>query len=326
MNPMILVLLGVGVIVVGAGVFSLVRERAAGGVSERLDRYADAGAGAKDAKATVAAGPRPSPIADRLNKVMERRGVGGKTATDLAQADLKMTPAEWLALRLIAIIGLAALGFVIYRGSVLFIAIAGVIGFFIPGVYLGMRKGQRRTKFNNQLGDVINLWVNALRSGYSVLQALDAMARELPSPASIEFSRVVQEVRLGIPMEVALANLLRRVPSEDLDLVVTAVNVQREVGGNLAEILEVIGHTIRERVRIKGEIEVLTAQQMYGGYVIAFIPVVLLLILYAINPKYVGRMVEPNPQQPCGWAMLAVGGFMILIGFLAIRRIVKIEV
>ena len=326
MNPAILLLLGVGVLVIGMGVFSLVRERAAGGVSERLDRYADAGTGAKEAKAIAAAGPRPSPIADRLNKVMERRGVGGKTATDLAQADLKMTPAEWLALRLISIIGLGALGFVIYRQSLIFVAIAAVIGFFIPSIYLNMRKGQRRTKFNNQLSDVINLWVNALRSGYSVMQSLDAMARELPAPASIEFSRVVQEMRLGIPMEVALANLLRRVPSEDLDLVITAVNVQREVGGNLAEILEVIGHTIRERVRIKGEIEVLTAQQMYGGYVIAIIPVILLLILYAINPKYVGRMVEPNSQQPCGWAMLAVGGFLILIGFLAIRKIVKIEV
>jgi tight adherence protein B len=326
MNPAILLLLVAGVLIIGMGVFSLVRERAAGGVSERLDRYSDVGAGTKEAKAAAGAGPRPSPIADRLNKVMERRGVGGKTATDLAQADLKMTPAEWLALRLIAIVGAGTLGFVIFHQSLIFVAISCVIGFFLPGIYLNMRKGQRRTKFNNQLSDVINLWVNALRSGYSVMQSLDAMARELPAPASIEFSRVVQEMRLGIPMEVAMANLLRRVPSEDLDLVITAVNVQREVGGNLAEILEVIGHTIRERVRIKGEIEVLTAQQMYGGYVIAFIPVILLLVLYAINPKYVGRMVEPNPQQPCGWAMLAVGGFLILIGFLAIRRIVRIEV
>jgi tight adherence protein B len=320
-NPLVLVGLLVGVGVLIAGAVMAMRERTAD-VSERLDRYADV-SGGKAAADTAAQAPRSSPVADRLNEAITKRGLFGGLSTQLAQADLKMTPAEWLAVQVMLVIGAGLIGFIVNGGQLLFVAIYCVIGGVAPNFYLGFRRGQRRTKFNNQLGDVLNLWVNALRSGYSVLQALDAMARELPPPASVEFARVVQEVRLGITMEVAFGNLLRRVPSDDLDLVITAVNVQREVGGNLAEILEVISHTIRERVRIKGEIEVLTAQQMYGGYVISLLPIILMLILYAINPNYVGLLLT---EVPCGWLMLGCGMTMIVAGFIAIQRIVRIEV
>ena len=114
--------------------------------------------------------------------------------------------------------------------------------------------------FSDQLGDSLNLMVNGLRSGYSVLQAMEAVSREMPPPISAEFARVVQEVQIGLPLDQALGNMLRRIKSDDLDLVITAINVQREVGGNLAEILDVISFTIRERVRIKGEVRTLTAQ------------------------------------------------------------------
>ena len=113
-----------------------------------------------------------------------------------------------------------------------------------------------------------------IRAGYSNLQAMEAISRELPAPISDEFHRVVQEIQLGVQTEKALDNLCRRIPSEDLDLVVTAMNVQREVGGNLAEILDTISHTIRERVRIKGEIRVLTSQVMYSGKFLSLMPVV----------------------------------------------------
>jgi len=172
---------------------------------------------------------------------------------------------------------------------------------------------------------VINLWVNALRSGYSVLQSLDAMARELPSPASVEFARVVQEVRLGIPMEVAMANLLRRVPSEDLDLVITAVNVQREVGGNLAEILDVISYTIRERVRIKGEINSLTAQGRATAWVISGLPLALMAILFIVNRPYMMEFFNPDTRN-CGLPLLCLGGGMIGSGFYIVQRMVKIDI
>jgi tight adherence protein B len=138
-----------------------------------------------------------------------------------------------------------------------------------------------------------------------------------------EFDRVVKEVQLGLTLEQALQNMLRRVSSEDLDLVVTAINVQREVGGNLAEILDVISHTIRERVRIKGEVSVLTAQGMITGYVITGLPLALMGILYLINRPYVERLWTSGI---CGWVMLIVGAILITSGFLIIQKIVRIEV
>jgi tight adherence protein B len=128
-------------------------------------------------------------------------------------------------------------------------AIAGAVG---PGMYVKSQQKKRLQKFNDQLSDMLNLMVNGLRAGYSTMQALEAISKELPAPICDEFRRVIQEMQIGIPMETALDNLLRRIPSEDLDFVVTAINVQREVGGNLSEILDNISFTIRERVRIKG--------------------------------------------------------------------------
>jgi tight adherence protein B len=196
------------------------------------------------------------------------------------------------------------------------------LGFFLPRFYVKFRQAQRMKAFNNQLGDAINLLANGLRSGYSLLQAMDAVGREMPPPMSEEFQRVVREIGLGISYERAMNNMLRRIPSDDLDLMITAINVQHEVGGNLAEILETISHTIRERIRIKGEIRVLTAQGMISGYVISFLPLGLGIILYAMNPEYIGAMFE----EPCGWLMIAVGTISTTIGYIAIRKIVNIEV
>jgi tight adherence protein B len=151
---------------------------------------------------------------------------------------------------------------------------------------------------------------------------METVAQQLPDPIATEFHRVTQEIALGLHYEEALNNMLSRVPSDDLDLMITAINIQGKVGGNLAEILDTIGHTIRERVRIKGEIRVLTAQQMISGYILTALPVVLGLVLYLINKTYIGRMF----QDPCGWIMIGVAAIMIAIGFVIIRKIVDIEV
>jgi len=135
--------------------------------------------------------------------------------------------------------------------------------------------------------------------------------------------RVVQEMQLGLTMEQALTNLLRRVKSDDLDLIVTAMNVQREVGGNLAEILETISHTIRERVRIKGEISVLTAQGRISMYVIVLLPIAIVGFLYVVNRQYISQLFNSGP---CGWAMVVCSGLSITAGYFVIRRIVNIEV
>jgi tight adherence protein B len=165
--------------------------------------------------------------------------------------------------------------------------------------------------------------VNALRSGFSVLQAMEAISRDAPEPTSTEFKRVVQEVQLGIDVDDALAHLLARVESEDLDLVITAVNIQREVGGNLAEILETIGHTIRERIKLKGEIRVLTAQGRITGYLISGLPIVVALFLSAVQPGFMNPMFE---NRLCGWPMLGIGLALIGMGMAAIQKIVNIEI
>jgi tight adherence protein B len=165
--------------------------------------------------------------------------------------------------------------------------------------------------------------VNALRSGYSVLQSMEAIARDAPEPTATEFKRVVQEVQLGIDMEDALAHLLARVESEDLDLVITAVNIQREVGGNLAEILDVISHTVRERIKLKGEISVLTAQGRITGYLISGLPIILALFLYTINPQYMGNLFE---NRTCGWPMLGIALALIGMGFALVQKIVDIDI
>ena len=244
--------------------------------------------------------------------------------------------AEFWAMTLISVIVTAGLAWVIFHRNWLFLLIGAVAGYFIPKIFVKSRQRSRLKKFNDQLGDGITLMANGLRAGYSLLQALDAVAKEMPPPISLEFRRVVQEVGLGIEQERAFNNLLRRVPSDDLDLMITAINVQSEVGGNLAEILEIIGFVIRERVRIKGEIQVLTAQGQISGYVITFLPIVLGLILYAMNQEYIGRMIftcesrglgpADKCSQPCGWIMIGGGLLSIAVGYFAIQKIIDIEV
>jgi tight adherence protein B len=157
------------------------------------------------------------------------------------------------------------------------------------------------------------------------MQAMEAVSKELPPPISDEFHRVVQEMQLGVPMERALDNLLRRIPSDDLDLVITALNVQREVGGNLAEILDTITYTIRERVRIKGEIRVMTSQVMYSGRFLSLMPILVILILYLLNREYMTEFFKPE-NVPCGYIALGLAGLLIISGYFAMNKLGDIEV
>ncbi|HEY8656425.1 MAG TPA: type II secretion system F family protein, partial [Candidatus Limnocylindria bacterium] len=176
--------------------------------------------------------------------------------------------------------------------------------------------------FNKQLPDTIVLLSNSLRAGSSFLQSIELVSREGAPPMSEEMGRVVREVNLGLGMEEALANLVRRIKSDDLDLMVTAIGIQQQVGGNLAEILDTIAFTIRERVRIKGDINTLTAQGRVSGYLVAFLPIGLGVALNAINPAFM----QPLFTETIGRILIAVGAVMMTIGFLAIRKITDIKV
>ncbi|MCS6869898.1 MAG: type II secretion system F family protein [Anaerolineae bacterium] len=249
---------------------------------------------------------------------------GQGARAQLARADLKLTVGEYFGLHILSVIGMGFLSlFIVFPMQPVPAIIAAAAGFFLPRLYVGIKQTQRLKKFEMQMPDMLGMWVNSLRAGYSVLQSLEAIAREMPEPTSTEIQRVVREVQLGIPLEQALDHMLERVPSAELDLCFTAVNIQREVGGNLAEILEVIGHTIRERIKLFGEIRVLTAQGRITGWLISGLPIFLGIVLFIINPRYMGNLFN-NPG--CGWPMLAVGAFMIIAGMAAIQRIVSIDI
>jgi len=259
-------------------------------------------------------------VAAALNRAVEGRSFAESLSTQLAQANLKWTVGEFLVLTFLVSLLLGLLFYALHRYVLIPVGIVG--GFFLPRIYLGMRRSQRLKAFNDQLSDALNLIVNSLRAGYSTAQALEVISSEMPAPISEEFGRVVLELQLGVPFDVAMANLLRRMPSEDMELIVTAMSVQREVGGNLAEVLDAISFTIRERVRIKGEIRTLTAQGRYTGYLITALPFVLATIIYLINPGFMGVLFT----DPCGWLMIGISLVLIVIGYIVVSKIVNIEV
>ena len=328
-----------GLVAAGAGILTLIilavavigmRRQNADIASERMDRFTSELlvqptdeekrlAKEKEKKASKkTSGAAVKQLSDRL----ENRKFASKWKVELARADLKLTVGEYFLVHLGAMAAVGIVAYILFGGIVL--GLVGVaVGFFVPRIYVSNRKGGRLRKFENQLPDILGLWVNSLRSGYSTMQSLEAISREAPAPSSDEFKRVIREVQLGIPQETALAHLLERMPSEDLDLINTAVNIQREVGGNLAEILEVISHTIRERIKLKGEVRTLTAQGRITGYVIGGLPILLALFLMLINPKYMGNMFN---NHLCGWPMLALGIGLIGSGTAVIQRIVDIKI
>jgi tight adherence protein B len=304
-------LLIVGIVVSSSG------ERAL--VDDRINKYLDEGKKKEEDKESKGA------LTDWVNKRVEKSSIGEKIARDLARADLKFKPGEYIALYVIAVIGVGLIAFLVGGRLVISGIIGAAIGAFLPGLYVRRQKSKRLITFNSQLPDMLNLVVNGLRAGYSTLQAMEAVSKELPPPICDEFRRVVQEMQLGITMEKALENLLRRIPSEDLDFVVTAINVQREVGGNLAEIMDVISYTIRERIRIKGEIRALTAQATYSGRALALMPIGLLCILWFLNRDYVMTFFSKG-NELCGGIALGIAVVLIVSGYIVMTRIANVEV
>ncbi len=288
-------------------------------VEERLGRYLES------EMESSGAGMRGSPLTDWINAQSERFAWGEGIAKELARADLKFKVGEYIILWFLSAF-LVGIVFFVLSGFDRYAAILGiVVGFFLPRIYVRSQQGRRLNRFNDELSDMLNLMVNGLRAGFSTMQAMEAVSKELPPPICDEFRRVVQEMQLGVPMERALDNLLRRIPSADLDLVITAINVQREVGGNLAEILDTISHTIRERVRIKGEIRVLTSQVMYSGRFLALMPVILMLALYLLNRSYMGRFFEPQ-SRVIGLLALGTAATLVMVGYFVMNRLGNVEV
>jgi tight adherence protein B len=305
--------------------------RSAGGAEDfqaRLAAYGVTTAGA--AALPPASGLRESmnrlfqPAADRMGRGDVKKGKPS-VAEQLVRADLKLRTSEFFMIQIastVLLVLIAGVRFGFTLGSVPELFIAGFIGYIIPGRYVKYRIGRRLRAFNNQLGDTLTLLSNAIKAGYSFAQAIDTVAKNAVPPIADEFGRAVREMNLGGSPDEALQNITKRVESPDFDLVATAYSIHRTVGGNLAEILDNIAYTIRERVRIKGEIATLTAQARASGTLITFLPIVLAVFMYFVTPTYF----RPMFDNFIGWILIAIGCFMIFIGNLIIRRVVAIEV
>ena len=239
---------------------------------------------------------------------------------ELILADIMMKPEEfgliWLVLTFVPA-GLAAL----FKAGIMPSATLAALGAFLPIIFIKIKKGKRIKAFEGQLGDTLIMICNGLRSGFSFQQTMENVANDMPAPIGIEFGRVCNEIRYGATMEEALNNMVERVKSPDLMLVVSAVLIQRTTGGNLSEILSTISNTIKDRIRIKGEISSITAQGRMSGMIIGALPVCIAAMLMVINPDYMSTFFTTS----AGKIMLAVSVVMEIVGFFAIRKVVTIE-
>jgi len=241
--------------------------------------------------------------------------------TQLGQSGLALNVREYLILRVIIALTAGAVALVVLPVPALAI-LPATLGYFAVGRWLAMRISARRRKLEEQMVEMLQMLASGLRAGFGLLQALEASGEQMPDPLSAEIRRTLRDTAMGASVEQALTALNERVGSSDFDIVVTAILIQRSVGGNLAEILDNVAHTMRERERIRGEIRTITSQQRMTGYVIGGIPIGLLGIFSVISPEFTGQLFT----DPLGRMMLAGAVVSEFMGFMVIRKIVNIEV
>lgn len=317
--PLVAFVAAVGLVLAIYGIFTADRQV----LQERLAGYSHAGT-----QASVATSSGTSILKQRrfsdiplVQSLLSERSFADGMAADLAAAGVPLRVGEYLMIRWLSALVLGAA--VIFAGLSWLIALpVGVVGFFLPKFYIRRRQQRRVMQFNDQLVDALTMMSNALKSGSSFLQAIDLVAHELPAPIGEEFSQVIAETNVGAPLDEALQNLSRRINSYDLYLVVTAMLVQRQTGGNLAEVLENIAHTIRERMRLLRQVQVLTSEERFSAIVVGLLPLFVLVVLALVSPSYH----RPALEQPLGRMILAVGFGLQLVGFLVMRRLTQIDV
>jgi tight adherence protein B len=259
-------------------------------------------------------------LVDRTNR--QHRLNGGLTLSEhLARADLKLRTSEFVMIQ-VGLLVLAALLSLWRFGFAPQFVIAGVAAYLIPMRVVRWRESRRLKAFNSRLPDTLALLSNALKAGLSLPQAIESVSQNAGAPIGDELKRVIQETNLGTPTPAALANMVRRIGSEDLDLIVTAIAIQSSVGGNLARILDGISHTIRQRVQMKSQIGAMTAQMRASGWIITLLPFIVAAILNLITPSYFGIMFT----DPAGRTLLGLATLSIVLGNVFVRRITSFRV
>ncbi|MCH6555898.1 MAG: type II secretion system F family protein [Chloroflexi bacterium] len=248
-----------------------------------------------------------------------------RTRSQLERAGLALKLHEYVALRvlvaLVAFVVVLALG----NGHALAFLlgiVAGVVGYMLPAFYVRMRVTRQVRKFNDQLADMLTMVSNSLRAGFGLLQGLDLAAEQSQPPMSTELRHLLRDTRMGASIETALESMGERVGSYDMDVVITAILIQRSVGSNLSEVLDTVAHTIRERARIQGEINTLTAQKKLSGIVIGLMPVAFVLMMLVISFDYMSALFT----DPLGRFLLVVAIVLDIVGILIIKRIVSVDI
>ncbi len=231
-----------------------------------------------------------------------------------------LPPAHLFYLQLVAALVLTSTGTVV-TGSIFPALAFGAVGFFLPQVLLMWAKKRRAAAFAHQLTGFITILNNSLKAGYALPAALEVVRGEMKNPMKQEMNIVTQELRLGEPLEKALRSLYKRLPSEDLDLIVTAIVVAERVGGQLTNVLAGLESTIRERYKVSGKIQALTAQGKMEGLIVGLLPIFIGGAISLIDPK----MMEPMFTQPTGWLMIGAIIALDTVGLIVIREIVTIE-
>jgi len=321
MNEIILIVAAaVSVVLIFTGlVLTVFSPRAA--VMGRLEKAAGAGEAAGQAAKKTGIKEDFLWVLGRIGRLPARGSRLQEIQSNLVKADIMMRAEEYLGLVMLVAVVVYLVIF-LTMGSVLVGILAGAFSLFIPGIMVNMKKRKRSEAMTDQLPEALNIISSGLRAGFSFPQAVSVVIREMEGPLTQEFSRMLKENRLGKPMDDCLNDLLQRIENDDLELLVTALMIQRQVGGNLAEVLDGISHTIRERVRIKGEIKTLTAEGRLSAIILILLPFAIFFFIYISNPGYILTLT----QDILGIIMIIGAVIMMIIGIFVIRKIVAIDV
>jgi tight adherence protein B len=301
------------------------RDEKQGRVRRRLSIYTLTGrAPVKQEETTTALGS--SQVArsavEFAGKVVKQRDFESALALRLEAAGLPLRAAEWMLIHIAIAIGGAIILLLISGGKIIPTLIGLVIGLALPYVYLSVKESRRTSAFLAQLPDTLQLIAGSLSAGYSMPQAIDTVVREGSQPISGEFNRALVEARLGVPIEDAMEGISDRMKSRDFAWVVMAIRIQREVGGNLAELLTTVSNTLRERETLRRQVKVLSAEGRLSAWILGLLPVTFALYLAVAQPSYL----KPLVSETLGWFLIVIGVVLLTIGALWMRKAVKVEV
>ena len=268
---------------------------------------------------------KTNPIFQKIGQLITPAALAGRFERLLERADLPLRANEFAGMVFLA--GMVPSGMVWLVTRKVFMSLLSLLGgFTLPFIWVWLSYKLRLRRFNDQMLDTLTLLANGVKAGYSIVQAMEMVAKESPPPMGKEFGRVIREVSLGVTIEEALTNLKNRVPSSELDLMVTVIMIQRQIGGNLSEILESIASTIRERNKLNGMISALTAQGRMTGMVIGSMPFALCAILYSINPDYISLLWTYSSGAFHAYYLIIAGLVLEFIGFIIIAKVTTVEV